>query len=127
MPVKKRRLVDVQAVVQAVIVLLLVGVLGAAVQTFIEVRLLRRDVDELRKDLDRLWVEASDNVADLQTTSEKLAAGHADPAAVQRLVKQIEEQLTDRYAPVFADYQARQVQDSSIAAAAAPAAPPPAP
>jgi predicted transcriptional regulator len=45
----------VEAIMQSVIVALLLGVLSAAVSTYIEVKQLRRDVDRLEVYVQQLW------------------------------------------------------------------------
>jgi hypothetical protein len=44
-----------QRVIESITVALLLAVLGAAVSTYIEVRMLRRDVDRLEVYVDQLW------------------------------------------------------------------------
>ena len=46
---------DTNGIIQAVIVAMLLGILSAAVSTYIEVRELRRDVDRLEVYTDQLW------------------------------------------------------------------------
>jgi len=46
-----------QRIIEALTVSLLLAVLGAAVSTYIEVRLLRNDVDRLEVYVDQLWRE----------------------------------------------------------------------
>ena len=47
---------------RSVITAALIALLGAAASTYWEVKMLRRDVDEIRKDLDRLYGETNDQV-----------------------------------------------------------------
>lgn len=54
-----------QKILESVVTAAILGILGAAVSTYIEVRLLRHDVNELRKDLDGLWAETSEQVQTL--------------------------------------------------------------
>lgn len=56
---KKAPLLDVHAIVQSVIVALLLALLGAAASTYIEVRLLRHDMDRLEGIIDNLVDNAS--------------------------------------------------------------------
>ena len=44
-----------QRIVESVTVALLLAVLGAAISTYIEVKLLRNDVDRLEVYVDQLW------------------------------------------------------------------------
>jgi len=43
------------AIVQAVVVALLIAILGAAMQTYVEVKSLRHDVDRIEVYVDQLW------------------------------------------------------------------------
>ena len=44
-----------EGVVQSLIVALLLAILGAAFQTYTEVKMLRRDVDRIEVYVDQLW------------------------------------------------------------------------
>ena len=44
-----------EGIVQSLIVALLLAILGAALQTYIEVKQLRRDVDRIEVYVDMLW------------------------------------------------------------------------
>lgn len=44
-----------QGIVQAIVVALLLGILSAAVSTYMEVKMLRRDVDRLEVYVQQLW------------------------------------------------------------------------
>ncbi|OGO07977.1 MAG: hypothetical protein A2Y61_02560 [Chloroflexi bacterium RBG_13_60_13] len=52
-------------ILESVMTALLIAVLGAAVSTYIEVRMLRKDVDQLQKSLDELWADTSEQVQKL--------------------------------------------------------------
>lgn len=50
----------IRGIFQSVVTALLLALLGAAASTYWEVKMLRRDVNELRHDLDVLYGETSD-------------------------------------------------------------------
>lgn len=54
-----------QRILESVVTALLLAIFGAAVSTYWEVKMLRRDVDEIRKDLDDLYIQASDQIQSL--------------------------------------------------------------
>ena len=47
--------IKLDSIVQAVIVAMLLAIMGAAFQTYVEVKLLRQDVDRLEVYVDQLW------------------------------------------------------------------------
>jgi len=51
--------INIQAILQSIIVALLLTVLGAAVQTYMEVKMLRHDMDRVESILDNLVDEAT--------------------------------------------------------------------
>lgn len=53
-------------VLRGVLTTAILATAAAAFSTWVEVKLLRHDLDELRKDVDRLWSDTSEYVAALQ-------------------------------------------------------------
>jgi hypothetical protein len=49
-------------IVESVAAALLVAILATAAKTYVEVQMLRHDVDRLQASLDQLWVDSNDEV-----------------------------------------------------------------
>ena len=96
-----------KSVLATLLVSAILGTAAAAGSIWIEVKMLRRDVDELRKDLDRLWVDVSDNVASLQGDGSPVSGFR--PTSDQVRLAEAAEELRRR---------------TEAAVAAAPASPP---
>lgn len=55
-----------QDILRGVLVAVILGTGAAALDTWVQVKLMRKDVDELRKDLDSLWATTNEKVVELQ-------------------------------------------------------------
>lgn len=83
-----------QDILRGVLVAVILGTGAAAVDTWVQVKLMRKDVDELRRDLDNLWATTNEKVVELQgggEEGERLAASLEE--ARRKLLEQYRAQL----------------------------------